>query len=64
MYVKNEVLFPFILASFANSKLENADLHNKASQLEVTHYDTGEMTDNNLIALIQVSKRNIALPRT
>ena len=41
--------------------LENADLHNIASQLKVTHYDCGEMTENNLYALNQVSKCNISL---
>ena len=60
MDVKNQVLFLIILASFTNGKLANADLHNIASQLKVTHYDCGEMTENNLYALNQVSKCNIA----
>ena len=60
MEVINQVLFLFILASFTNGQLENANLHNIASQLEVTHYDCGEMTENNLYALNQVSKCNIA----
>ena len=58
--VKNQVLFKIILASFTNGKLADADLHNLASQLKVTHYDCGEMTENNLYALNQVSKCNIA----
>ena len=32
----------------------------KASQLKVTHYDCGEMTESNLYAVNQVSKCNIA----
>ena len=40
--------------------LANADLHNIASQLKATHYDCGEMTEDNLYALNQVSKCNIA----
>ena len=60
MDVINQVLFLIILASFTNGKLENADLHNIASQLKVTYYDCGEMTENNLYALNQVSKCNIA----
>ena len=60
MDVMNQVLLHFILASFKNDKLENADLHNIASQLKVTHYDCREMTENKLNALNQVSKRNIA----
>ena len=61
MDVKNQVLFLFTLASFTNSKLENADLNKTASQLKVTHYDCGEMTEHNLYNLNQVSKCNIAL---
>ena len=60
MDVKNQVLFLIILASFTNGKLANAVLHNIASQLKVTHYDCGEMTENNLYALNQVSKCNLA----
>ena len=60
MDVKNQVLLLIILASFTNGKLENADLQKIASQLKVTHYDCGEMTENNLYALNQVSKCNIA----
>ena len=60
MDVINQVLFQIILASFTNGKLANAGLHNIASQLKVTHYDCGEMTENNLYALNQVSKCNIA----
>ena len=55
MDVINQVLFLFNLASFANGKLENADLQKIASQLKVTHYDSGKMTENNLYALNQVS---------
>ena len=40
--------------------LETADLHKIASQLKVTIYDCGEMTENNLYALNQVSQCNIA----
>ena len=58
--VKNQVLFNFLLASLTNSNPEDADLHNVASQLKMTHYDCGEMTENNLYALNQVSKCNIA----
>ena len=58
--VINQVLFLFILASFKNGKLEYADLHKIAFQLKVTHNDCGEMTGNNLYALNQVSKCNIA----
>ena len=57
----NQVLFLIILASFSNGRLENADLQKIASQLKVTHYDCGEMTENNICALNQVSKCNIAL---
>ena len=60
MDVTNQVLFLIILASFSNGKLENADLQKLASQLKVTHYDCGEMTEKNLYALNQVSKCNIA----
>ena len=60
MDVLNQVLFLIILASFTNGKLETADLQKIASQLKVTHYDCGEMTENNLYALNQVSKCNIA----
>ena len=56
MDVVNLVLFVNILASFTNGKLENADLHNIASQLKVTHHDCGEVTENNLYALNQISK--------
>ena len=56
----NQVLFLNILASFTNGKLENEDSHSIASQLKVTHYDCGEMTENNLYSLNQVSKCNIA----
>ena len=58
--VISQVLFLIILASFTNGKLKNADLHNTASQLKVTHYDFREMTENNLYALNQVSKCNLA----
>ena len=60
MDVINQVLFLIILASFTNGKVENADLQKIASQLKVTHYDCGEMTENNLYALNQLSKCNIA----
>ena len=60
MDVINQVLLLNISASFTNGKLENADLQKIASQLKVTHYDCGEMTANNLYALSQVSKCNIA----
>ena len=60
MDVLNQVLFLIIWASFTNGKLENADLQKIASQLKVTHYDWGEMTENNHNALNHVSKRNIA----
>ena len=60
MDVINQVSFLFVLASFTNSKLENADLQKTASQLKVTHYDCGEMTVNNPYALNQVSQFNIA----
>ena len=60
MDVKSQVLFFIILASFTNGKFEDADLHNIASQVKVTHYDCGEMTQNYLYALNQVSKCNIA----
>ena len=60
MDVINQALFLIILASFTNGKLENADFKKIASQLKVTHYDCGEMTENNLYALNQVSQCNIA----
>ena len=60
MDVINQVLFLFILASCTNSKLENADLQKTASQLKVTHYDCGEMTEKNLYALNQVCQCNTA----
>ena len=60
MDVINQVLFLNILASFTNGKLENVDLKKIASQLKVTHYDCGEMTENNHYALNHVSKCNIA----
>ena len=60
MDVINQVLFQHFSASFTNGKLENADLPSTASQLKVTHYDCGEMTENNPYALNQVSKCNIA----
>ena len=59
MDVINQVLFLSFLASFTNGKIENADLHNIASQLKVTHYDCEEMTEINFYALNQVSKCNI-----
>ena len=61
MDVTNQVLFFNILASFTNKKGEKADLQKIASQLKVTHYDCGEMTENNIYALNQVSNCNIAL---
>ena len=60
MDVINQVLSLNILASFTIGKLENADLQKIASQLKVTHYDCGELTENNLYALNQISKFNIA----
>ena len=60
MDVINQVLFPIVLASLTSGKLQNADLHNIASQLKVTHYDCEEMRENNFYALNQVSKCNIA----
>ena len=60
MDVINQVLFLIISASFTSGKLENADLHDIASQLKVTHYDWGEITENPLYALNQVSKGIIA----
>ena len=60
MDVINQVLVLIILASFTIGKLENADLQKIAFQLKVTHYDCGEMTENNLYALNQFSKCNIA----
>ena len=50
MDVINQVLFPIVLASLTSGKLENADLHNIASQLKVTHYDCGRKTENNIYA--------------
>ena len=61
MDVITQVLFLIILASFTNGKLENADLQKIASQLKVAQYDCGEMTENNLYALNQISQCNIAL---
>ena len=55
-----QVLFINILASFTDGNLENADLQKIASQLKMTHFDGGEMTENNLYALNQVSNCNIA----
>ena len=60
MDVTNQVLFLIFSANFKSGKLENADLHNIASQLKVTHYDCGEMTVSNLYALNQISKCNNA----
>ena len=60
MDVKNQVLFLIILAGSTNGKLAKADLHNIASQLKKTHYDCGEMTENNLYALNRVPQCNIA----
>ena len=56
MDVINQVLFLNILAGFTNGKLENAALQKIASKLKVTHYDCGEMTENKLYALNQVSQ--------
>ena len=60
MDVINQVLFLVILASFTNGSLQNAVLQKIASQLKVTHYDCGEMTENNLNTLNQISKCDIA----
>ena len=60
MDVINQVLFQIILASFTNGKFENGDLQKIASQLKVTHYDCGELTENNIYTLNQVSKCNNA----
>ena len=60
MDVINQVLFLIVLARFTNGKLDKADVQKIASQLKVTHYDCAEMTENNLYALNQVSKCNIA----
>ena len=60
MDVINQVLFLIILANFRNGKLENADLHNIAYQIKVTHFGCGERTENNLYALNEFSKCNIA----
>ena len=56
----NQLLYLIILASLTNGQFENADLHNIASQFKVTHYDCGEMTENNLYASSRVSNCNIA----
>ena len=56
MDVKNHVSLLFFLAILRNGNCENAELQNIASQLKVTHHDCGEMTENNLHALNQVSK--------
>ena len=58
--VKNQVLLLNIFASFTKSNLENADLQKIASLLKVTRYDCGEMTENILYALNQVSNCNTA----
>ena len=60
MHVINQVLILILLACFTNGKPEHADLQKIASQLKVTHYDCGELTENNLYASNQVSKCNIA----
>ena len=60
MDVIKQVVFLSNLASFTNGKRENADLQKLASQLQVTHYDCGEMTENKLYALDQVSKCNFS----
>ena len=60
MDVITQGLVLIILASYTNGKLENADLQKLASQLTMTHYDCGEMTENNLYALNQVSQCNFA----
>ena len=60
MDVINQVLFLIIFASSTKGNIENAYFQKLASQLKVTHYDCGEMTENNLYALNQVSKCNIA----
>ena len=62
MDVINQVLFLIFIASFTNSKLENADLQTIASQLKVTHYGCGEMTKINLYALNRVPDATL-LPR-
>ena len=56
----NQVMFLIILASFTNGNLASADWRSIASQLKVRHYECGEMTENNLHALNQVSKCKIA----
>ena len=58
--VINLVLLLIILGGFTNGNFENADLHNIASQLKITLYDCGEMTEKNLYALNQVYKSNDA----
>ena len=60
MEVENQVFFLLISASLTNSKPENANLQEIASQIKVTRYDCGETTEINLYALNQVSKCNIA----
>ena len=60
MVVINQVSFLIFFASLTNCKLDDADVKKIASQLKVTHYHCGEMTENNLYALNQVSKCNIA----
>ena len=58
--VKNQVSLLFSSASLSNSKPENANFHNIASQLKMTYHDCGEMTETNLYALNHISKCNIA----
>ena len=60
MDVINQVLFLIVLASFTNAKLENANFQKITSQLKLTHFDCGEMTENNLYALNQASQCYIA----
>ena len=60
MEVISQVLFLFILDIFTKGKLENAHLHNIASQIKVAQYECGERTENKLYALNQVSKCNFA----
>ena len=48
MDVKNQFLFLFILASFTNSQLENAHLHNIADKIKITANDCKEMRKNSL----------------
>ena len=61
MDVITQVLFLITLDSVTNGKLENADLHKIASQLKVTQYDCGKMTENNLYALNQFSNAILLL---